>query len=82
LRGLGHPGAGRMHTGLSWKTEVRVASAAKGGPGRVRASVKGQGEVRENAAREATSGSSLRGAAEVNPTRNHEVADSIPGLAR
>lgn len=70
-----------MHTGLSWKTEVRVASAAKGGPGRVRASVKGQGEVRENAAREATSGSSLRGAAEVNPTRNHwtpKLGTSIP----
>ena len=27
------------------------------------------------------SGSSLRGAAETNPTRNHEVAGSIPGLA-
>ena len=27
-------------------------------------------------------GSSPRGAAEVNPTRNHEVAGSIPGLAQ
>ena len=26
--------------------------------------------------------SSHRGAAEVNPTRNHEVSGSIPGLAR
>ena len=26
--------------------------------------------------------SSHRGAAEMNPTRNHEVAGSIPGLAR
>ena len=28
------------------------------------------------------SGSSRRGAAETNPTRNHEVASSIPGLAQ
>ena len=27
-------------------------------------------------------GSSRRGAAETNPTRNHEVGDSIPGLAQ
>ena len=27
------------------------------------------------------SGSSYRGSAEMNPTGNHEVADSIPGLA-
>ena len=28
------------------------------------------------------SGSSCHGAAETNPTRNHEVAGSIPGLAQ
>ena len=27
-------------------------------------------------------GSSRRGTAEMNPTRNHEVEDSIPGLAQ
>ena len=27
-------------------------------------------------------GSSHRGAAEMNPTRNHEIVDSIPGLAQ
>ena len=55
LRGLGHLGGGWAHTGLSWKPEVWVASAAKDGPCRVMVSVKGQGEVRKNTVREATS---------------------------